>query len=118
MKKSYDTLLALPGINMRLADIFYEHGLFSPEEVSTATVEELIRIADLSEEEALAIIDGAQAFLEELIHEVSIPAPEEKDSSGNQDIEDETESGINDSGEEPLSKNDGDSKPENNQESE
>jgi N utilization substance protein A len=117
LKKSYDTLLALPGINMRLADIFYEHGLFSAEEVSTATVEELTRLADLSEEESLAIIDGAQAFLEDQIHAASIPAPEEEPSEYEQNAEERTESGINESESEPLSENNDEPKLKNNQNS-
>ncbi len=113
MKKSYDTLLALPGINMNLADIFYEHGLFSAEDVTTATVEELSRIANLSEEEALAIIDGAQNFLEK----ADQPAPEtesDEQPSAQQDAAATTESDINETESEPLPEDD-ETAPENNQ---
>ena len=60
LKEDYDSLLALPSVNMSLADAFYEQGFFSAEEISSATLDDLARIRDLTEEKALALIEDAK----------------------------------------------------------
>ena len=44
MQKGYDSLLALPGIGISMADALYEKGIFSTEELRQVTIEELTEI--------------------------------------------------------------------------
>ena len=82
MKSGYDSLVALPGIGVSMADALYEKGLFSAEEISNATVEDLIQIRGIGEGKAEKLIDAATHFVNTAV---------EKDES-----EDETEDVIED----------------------
>ena len=73
MKDGYDSLLKIPGVNAGLADALCEKGLFSIEEMSNASVEDLIQIQDISEEKAQELIDGAQDILEEMVESGEVP---------------------------------------------
>ncbi|MBW2590677.1 MAG: transcription termination/antitermination protein NusA [Deltaproteobacteria bacterium] len=77
MKSGYDSLVALPGIGVSMADALYEKGLFSAEEISNATVEDLIQIRGIGEGKAEKLIAAATHFVNTAV---------EKDES-----EDETE---------------------------
>jgi N utilization substance protein A len=44
MQIGYDSLVALPGVGVSLADALYERGFYSAEEISHANVEDLIQI--------------------------------------------------------------------------
>jgi N utilization substance protein A len=59
MKKGYDSLLQLPEISISLADALFERGFFSAEEISIASVEDLMQIRDMTEEQALELIGAA-----------------------------------------------------------
>jgi N utilization substance protein A len=65
MKDGYNSLISLPNVGISLADALYENGFFSAEEIAKSSVEDLMRVRILSEEEALAIIDASVAYLEE-----------------------------------------------------
>ena len=56
MKSGYESLVALPGIGVSMADALYEKGLFSAEEISIATVEDLIQIRGIGEGKAEKLI--------------------------------------------------------------
>ncbi len=60
MQSGYDSLVALPGIGISMADALYELGLFSAEEVSNATPEDLIQVRGIGEETAKKLIAAAQ----------------------------------------------------------
>ena len=60
MQTGYDTLIALPGIGISLADALYEQGFFSAEEVSQATIEELTQIRGIGAEKAAKLIEAAK----------------------------------------------------------
>jgi len=60
MQTGYDTLIALPGIGISLADALYEQGFFSAEEVSRATIEELTQIRGIGPEKAAKLIEAAK----------------------------------------------------------
>jgi len=85
MKSGYDSLVALPGIGVSMADALYEKGLFSAEEISNASVEDLTQIRGIGEGKAEKLIAAA-------IHLVNTAV--EKDES-----EDETEDVIEDEAE-------------------
>ncbi len=60
MQSGYDSLVALPGIGISMADALYELGFYSAEEVSKATPEDLIQIRGIGEEKAKKLIAAAQ----------------------------------------------------------
>jgi N utilization substance protein A len=57
MQKGYDSLLALPGIGISMADALYEKGIFSTEELSQVTIEELTQIRGISDQKAAKLIE-------------------------------------------------------------
>lgn len=57
MKKGYDSLLKLPGVGISLADSLYEQGFYSSEELKNASVEDLMKIREITEEKALELIE-------------------------------------------------------------
>ncbi len=64
MKSGYDSLVALPGVGISMADALYEEGFYSAEEVSKASVDHLIQIRGIGEEKAKKLIEGALEFVE------------------------------------------------------
>jgi N utilization substance protein A len=61
MQSGYDSLVALPGVGISMADALYELGLYSAEEVSNATPEDLIQVRGIGEETAKKLIAAAKA---------------------------------------------------------
>lgn len=59
MRDGYDSLVAVPGISISLADTLYEMGFFSAEELSHASVEDLAQIRELDPEMAAELIRNA-----------------------------------------------------------
>lgn len=65
MKSGYESLVALPDVGISLADALYEAGFFSVDEISIATVDELMQVRDVGEEKARELIAAArQAVLD------------------------------------------------------
>jgi N utilization substance protein A len=64
MKSGYDSLVALPGVGISMADALYEEGFYSAEEVSKASLDHLIQIRGIGEEKAKKLIEGARLFVE------------------------------------------------------
>ena len=60
MQSGYDSLVALPGVGISMADALYELGFYSAEEVSNATPEDLTQIRGIGEETAKKLIAAAQ----------------------------------------------------------
>ncbi|MBL0732199.1 MAG: transcription termination factor NusA [Desulfosarcina sp.] len=65
LKEGYESLLELSEISISLADALYEKGFFSPLELATASVQELLKIRDMTEEKAVKLIEIAKNFLED-----------------------------------------------------
>ncbi|MGD8261724.1 MAG: transcription termination factor NusA [Desulfobacterales bacterium] len=65
MQTGYDSLVALPGVGISLADALYESGFYSAEEISNAAVEDLVQIRGIGEEKALKLIEAAGIAVEE-----------------------------------------------------
>ena len=59
MQIGYDSLVALPGVGIGLADALYESGFYSAEEISRATVEDLMQIRGIGEEKAEKLLEAA-----------------------------------------------------------
>jgi N utilization substance protein A len=64
MQSGYDSLVALPGVGISLADALYEAGFYSAEEVSHASEDDLIQIRGIGEEKANKLIEAAKLSLE------------------------------------------------------
>jgi len=60
MQLGYDSLVALPGVGIGLADALYESGFYSAEEISQATIEDLIQIRGIGEEKAEKLLEAAR----------------------------------------------------------
>jgi N utilization substance protein A len=65
MRSGYNSLMALPGVGVSLADALYEKGFFSAEEISRATIEDLTQIRDIGEVTATKLIQAASEAVEE-----------------------------------------------------
>jgi N utilization substance protein A len=61
MQTGYDSLVALPGVGISLADALYESGFYSVEEVAHANIEDLIQIRGIGEEKAAKLLEAAQS---------------------------------------------------------
>ncbi|MFZ0611676.1 MAG: transcription termination factor NusA [Desulfobacterales bacterium] len=80
MRSGYDSLLALPGVGISLADALYERGLFSAEEISKATVEDLIQVKGIGEDSAIKLIAASKQAIEtEVAEDESAPATDTGD---------------------------------------
>ena len=64
MRSGYDSLLALPGVGISLADALYEKGFFSAEEIGKATVEDLTQIRGIGEEIAGKLITASNEVIQ------------------------------------------------------
>ena len=93
MKSGYDSLVALPGIGVSMADALYEKGLYSAEEISNATVEDLVQIRGIGEGKAEKLIAAATHFLKTDAEEAASEAVTEAASEAvtEAESEDETE---------------------------
>ena len=63
MRDGYESLVALPEVSISLADALYEHGFYSAEELSLASVDDLATIRDIDPDQALALIEAAEEFV-------------------------------------------------------
>ncbi len=64
MRNGYDSLVALPGVSISMADALYEKGCFSAEELGNAAVEDLIHIRDVgTREQAEKLIKTAKDYV-------------------------------------------------------
>jgi N utilization substance protein A len=61
MQSGYNSLMALPGVGISLADALYERGFYSAEEISKASLEDLLQIRGVDETMARNLIEAAQA---------------------------------------------------------
>jgi len=77
MRNGYDSLVALPGVSISMADALYEKGCFSAEELGNAAVEDLIQIRDVgTTEKAEKLIKTAKDYVAK-IKEVEATSEEE-----------------------------------------
>jgi N utilization substance protein A len=65
MQSGYNSLMALPGVGISLADALYEKGFYSAEEIGKASVEDLLQIRGIDEPLALSLIEAAKTAAEQ-----------------------------------------------------
>ncbi|MEN8692713.1 MAG: helix-hairpin-helix domain-containing protein, partial [Desulfobacterales bacterium] len=100
MRSGYDSLLALTGVGISLADALYEKGFFSAEEISKASVEDLIQVKGIGEESAIKLIDASeQAIQTETAEDEPTAAI---DTAGDQIVEATAETDETDETDEPV----------------
>ncbi|MBC2695424.1 MAG: transcription termination factor NusA [Desulfobacteraceae bacterium] len=63
MQDGYDSLVALPGVSISLADALYSKGFFSAEEISNSSLEDLLQIRGITEEKAINLLKTAKEYL-------------------------------------------------------
>jgi N utilization substance protein A len=93
MRAGYESLMELPGMGAGTADALYEHGLYSVEELASATLDELIQIKGIGETKAQALLESAQQVLERRQEDGDIVEDEEVShvSGGQEDPKGEAE---------------------------
>jgi len=60
IKRGFDSLMEVPGMNKILADELFKEGFFSAEDLAKASVEDLVEVSKLSNEEAGRLIESAR----------------------------------------------------------
>jgi N utilization substance protein A len=60
MQSGYNSLMALPGVGISLADALYEKGFYSAEEISKSSVADLLQIRGIDEQLAASLIEAAR----------------------------------------------------------
>ena len=65
MQTGYDSLVALPGVGISLADALYESGFYSAEEIGNAAIEDLTQIRGIGEEKAVILLEAAKVLAAE-----------------------------------------------------
>ncbi|MCP4748429.1 MAG: transcription termination factor NusA [Desulfobacteraceae bacterium] len=64
MEKGYESLKQINGVGDSLADVLFEKGLYSAEELANADIHDLVSIRGIGEEKARNLIDSAKESLD------------------------------------------------------
>ncbi len=67
MKNGYDSLVAIPDISLGLVDALFENGFYSAEELSRASVADLVQIREIDETVAESLIEKAAVTWKEML---------------------------------------------------
>ncbi len=81
MQDGYDSLVALPGVSISLADALYEKGFFSAEEISNSSLEDLMQIRGIAEEKVTKLLKAAKEY---------VANPDSSDEVSNEILSDNT----------------------------
>jgi N utilization substance protein A len=76
MQSGYNSLMALPGVGISLADALYEKGFYSAEEIGKASVEDLLQVRGIDEEMARGLIEAGMAAAEQAAQAAQAEADE------------------------------------------
>jgi N utilization substance protein A len=89
MKSGYESLVALPEVGVSLADALYEAGFFSIDEISIASIADLMQVREMTEEKAQELISAArQAVLDAEARGEEADSPETEETPGDgQDVD-------------------------------
>jgi len=81
MRSGYDSLVALPGVGISMADALYEKGFYSAEELANASSDDLVQIRGIGEDKASKLVESAIDYLENQSDEDKEPPPVETDEA-------------------------------------
>jgi len=98
MQSGYNSLMALPGVGISLADALYEKGFYSAEEIAKASREELLQIRGVDEAMADSLIEAAQAAVEQ-----NAAAEPEPDAAGAASLHADPDHANDEAGDRPAS---------------
>lgn len=87
MKSGYDSLVALPGVGVGMADSLFEKGLYSAEELIKVSVDDLTQIRGIGEEKAAALIENARIYLAEAKQAAMEKAAADREEQERLDVE-------------------------------
>ena len=87
MKSGYDSLVALPGVGVGMADSLFEKGLYSAEELIKVSVDDLTQIRGIGEEKAAALIENARIYLAEAKQAAMEKADADREEQERLDVE-------------------------------
>ncbi|MBL0700528.1 MAG: KH domain-containing protein, partial [Desulfosarcina sp.] len=104
LKDGYESLIKLPGIGISLADALYENGFFSPLELSSASVQELLQIREMTEAKAAELIEAANESLKNLGTDETSDKDETSDTDGTDETSDKDETSGTDGTDETSDK--------------
>ena len=93
MKSGYDSLVALPGVGVGMADSLFEKGLYSAEELIKVSVDDLTQIRGIGEEKAAALIENARIYLAEAKQAAMEEAAADREEQERLDVEATTDDG-------------------------
>ena len=93
MKSGYDSLVALPGVGVGMADSLFEKGLYSAEELVKVSVDDLTQIRGIGEEKAAALIENARIYLAEAKQAAMEEAAADREEQERLDVEATTDDG-------------------------
>ena len=98
MQDGYNSLVALPGISISLADALYEKGFFSAEEISNSSLEDLMQLRDITEEKAIKLLETAKEYVAnpDSSDEVSNEISSDNTLSDDEDTSEPIESSVSD----------------------
>ncbi|MFO7709378.1 MAG: transcription termination factor NusA [Desulfobacterales bacterium] len=91
MQSGYNSLMALPGVSISLADALYEKGFYSADEIGKASVEDLLQVRGIDEEAARSLIVAGQAAAEAEANQPAEPEDPAEDAETAEGPADETE---------------------------
>lgn len=96
MRAGYESLLELPDIGASTADLLYEHGFYSVEELANAAVGDLIQLKGIGETKAQALVESARKAIEEMEQHKHVEEDEEishgpGEPDGPEDVSEEVE---------------------------
>ena len=89
MQSGYNSLMALPGVGISLADALYEKGFYSAEEISKASLEDLLQIRGVDEVMARSLIEAARTAAEQAAAAAAEPESESAGEASELGIDDE-----------------------------
>lgn len=96
MKSGYDSLVALPGVGISMADSLFEKGLYSAEELVKVSVDDLTQIRGVGEEKAALLIENARIYLAEAKQAARDKVAADKEEQERLDLEAATDDGSPD----------------------
>ena len=95
MEKGYESLKLISGIGISMADMLFEKGFYSAEELASAEIEDLVQIRGIGEEKAKQLIINARDYLETQAVKKEAAAQSNEEATAPPETEQQTEDGLN-----------------------